>query len=160
VIAGQLLLVVTPDSGSGGRWFDSSSRNFWLANSRKSSGWMRGLSRKQVSALGGLWVRVPRLPPWHLRVRDRAIPWSSGNDSWPTPRQRWFESIRDYCGTEKDCLPEAPTGTPVLAEQPGVLAWLSTRRSWVRIPSRTLSETGTRSRHGTQTGKAAKLKPS
>jgi hypothetical protein len=29
---------------------------------RKSSGWMRGLSRKQVSAAGGLWVRVPRLP--------------------------------------------------------------------------------------------------
>ena len=25
------------------------------------------------------------------------IPWSSGNDSWPTPRERWFESIRDHC---------------------------------------------------------------
>lgn len=24
------------------------------------------------------------------------IPWSSGNDFWPTPRQRWFESIRDH----------------------------------------------------------------
>ena len=24
------------------------------------------------------------------------IPWSSGNDSWFTPRKRWFESIRDY----------------------------------------------------------------
>jgi hypothetical protein len=23
------------------------------------------------------------------------IPWSSGEDSWPTSRQRWFESIRD-----------------------------------------------------------------
>src|SRR5262249_54425028 len=22
--------------------------------------------------------------------------WSSGDDSWPTPRQRWFESIRDH----------------------------------------------------------------
>lgn len=25
-----------------------------------------------------------------------AIPWSSGDDSWPTPRQRWFKSIRDH----------------------------------------------------------------
>ena len=24
------------------------------------------------------------------------IPWSSGDDFWPTPRQRWFESIRDH----------------------------------------------------------------
>ena len=99
--AGQLLLVVTPDSESGGRWFDSSSRNSPKANRagerrkervdktevqrcrssclprgllrsplyfllspllRKSSCRMRGLSRKQVSALGGLWVQVPRLP--------------------------------------------------------------------------------------------------
>src|SRR5688572_5174399 len=26
----------------------------------------------------------------------RAVPWSSGNDSWPTPRQRRFKSVRDY----------------------------------------------------------------
>lgn len=25
-----------------------------------------------------------------------SVPWSSGNDSWFTPRQRWFESIRDH----------------------------------------------------------------
>src|SRR5262245_14840637 len=24
------------------------------------------------------------------------IPWSSGEDSWSTSRQRWFESIRDH----------------------------------------------------------------
>ena len=24
------------------------------------------------------------------------VPWSSGEDSWPTSRQRWFESIRDH----------------------------------------------------------------
>jgi hypothetical protein len=24
------------------------------------------------------------------------IPWSSGNDSWFTSGQRWFESIRDH----------------------------------------------------------------
>ena len=70
MIAGQLLLVVTPDSGSGGRWFDSSSRNFVHANLGKSSGRMRGLSRKQVFALGGLWVRVPRLPPSSSTVRE------------------------------------------------------------------------------------------
>ncbi len=64
MIAGQLLLVVTPGSEPGGRWFDSNPRNFVHANLGKSSGWMRSLSRKQVAALGGLWVRVPRLPPW------------------------------------------------------------------------------------------------
>ena len=26
------------------------------------------------------------------------VPWSSGDDSWPTSRQRWFESIRDHSG--------------------------------------------------------------
>jgi hypothetical protein len=73
---------------------------------------MRGLSRKQVFALGELWVRVPQLPllvallgneatigsrQFVKRVQNKEIPWSSGNDSWPTTRQRWFESIRDYC---------------------------------------------------------------
>lgn len=41
-----------------------------------------------------------------------------------------------------------------LAEQPGVLATLSRWRSWVQIPSRALD-----GRHGTPTGRAAKLKP-
>src|SRR6266849_821922 len=36
-----------------------------------------------------LWVRFP---PRLLKM----IPWSSGQDSWPTFRQRWFESIRDH----------------------------------------------------------------
>ena len=68
----------------------------------------------------------------------------------------------------------------VLVEQSGVLATLSRWRSWVRIPSGTLENQGSgvrkkpaydvwlapdsglltpRKRHGTQTGKAAKLKP-
>src|SRR5580704_1872165 len=38
---------------------------------RKSSGRMRGLSRKQVFAWGELWVRVPRLPPLHVRSARR-----------------------------------------------------------------------------------------
>ena len=42
----------------------------------------------------------------------------------------------------------------VLVEQPGVLATLSRWRPWVQIPS------GTLQRHGTQTGKATKFKPS
>ncbi len=96
---------MTPDSGSGGRWFDSSSRNFVAADMWKSSGWMRGLSRKQVSALGGLWVRVPRLPPWLLTVRDPAIPWSSGNDSWPTPRKRYRSRYRKSLFLQ--CFPDA-----------------------------------------------------
>ena len=28
--------------------------------------------------------------------RQKTVPWSSGNDSWPTPRQRRFKSVRDY----------------------------------------------------------------
>ena len=43
-----------------------------------------------------------------------------------------------------------------LAEQPGVLASLSARRSRVRIPPGALEWEGW---HGTQTGKAARLKP-
>ena len=34
-----------------------------------------------------------------VRLRPRLlkmVPWSSGDDSWPTSRQRWFESIRDH----------------------------------------------------------------
>ena len=34
------------------------------------------------------------------------IPWSSGDDFWPTPRQRWFESIRDHSFKR----PGTPTG--------------------------------------------------
>ena len=47
------------------------------------------------------------------------------------------------------------------AEQPGVLATLSRWRSWVQIPSGALrrSRSSHRDRHGTQTGKAALLKP-
>src|SRR6202035_237682 len=45
----------------------------------------------------------------------------------------------------------------VLVEQSGVLATLSRWRSWVQIPSGTLG--GATRWHGTQTGKAAKLKP-
>ena len=51
-------------------------------------------------------------------------------------------------------IPPEPLIRHVLAEQPGVLATLSRWRSGVRIPS------GTLARHGTQFGKAAKLKPS
>ena len=25
-----------------------------------------------------------------------AVPWSNGHDTWPTPRKRWFNSIRGY----------------------------------------------------------------
>jgi hypothetical protein len=45
--------------------------------------------------------RPGREPGESLRVRFPPrlllmIPLSSGKDSWPTSRQRWFESIRDY----------------------------------------------------------------
>ena len=62
------------------------------------------------------------------RVLKIAVPWSSGDDSWLTTRQRWFESIRDH-------------SRYVLAEQPGVLATLSRWRPRVQIPSGTLGKT-------------------
>src|SRR3569623_992003 len=32
-----------------------------------------------------------------IRHFNSSVPWSSGYDSWPTPRQRWFISFRDDC---------------------------------------------------------------
>ena len=75
----------------------------------------------KTGAVTPLWVRVPRLP-----LRNTLVPWSSGNDSWPTPRQRRFKSVRDYLQQH------------VLAEQPGVLATLSRWRSSVQIRPGTL----------------------
>lgn len=49
---------------------------------------------------------------------------------------------------------EGPAETYMSSWSSGVLAGLSRRRPWVRIPSGTLAW------HGTQTGRAAKLKPS
>ena len=69
-----------------------------------------------VGRLCDLWVRVPRLPPrrahgptgrhklrtleiWvRFPVSPLTVPWSNGNDSCPTNRKRWFNSIRDYSG--------------------------------------------------------------
>ena len=45
---GQLLLVVTPGSEPGGRWFDSNPRNFF--DRRKPSGRMRNLFGRQAAA--------------------------------------------------------------------------------------------------------------
>jgi hypothetical protein len=81
-----------------------------------------------------------------LQMRtEKTVPWSSGYDSWPTPRQRWFKSIRDYSITKV---------IHVLAEQPGVLASLSRWRSWVQIPSGTLFRLGTTRYANWQSGEA------
>ena len=63
---------------------------------RKSSGRMRSLSRKQVRSL--------RCGFESHGFRSNIVPWSSGNDSWPTPRQRRFKSVRDYLRSD------TPTG--------------------------------------------------
>lgn len=34
-----------------------------------------------------------------FRLMFDSVLWSSGDDSWLTPRQRWFESIRDQSST-------------------------------------------------------------
>ena len=72
---------------------------------------------KTVGRACDLWVQVPRLPPRRahgptgrhklrtLEIWVRfpvsaplkcTVPWSNGNDSCPTNRKRWFNSIRDY----------------------------------------------------------------
>jgi hypothetical protein len=79
---------------------------------------------KTTSRASDLWVRVPRLPPqrahgptgrhklrtleiWvRFPVSPLAVPWSNGNDSCPTNRKRWFNSIRDYLLIR----PGTPTG--------------------------------------------------
>lgn len=83
-----------------------------------------------------MWVRVPRLPlrghgptgrrrlrKPEIRVRFPVtplvmVPWSNGHDTWPTPRKRWFNSIRDHL-----C-----PGTPI-----GRAAWPKPRRLQVRL---------------------------
>jgi hypothetical protein len=60
---GQLLLVVTPGSEPGGRWFDSNPRNLEESQTWKSSGLDEEPVLKTGVRRGGLWVRVPRLPP-------------------------------------------------------------------------------------------------
>ena len=57
-------------------------------------------SREPTTRAHGPTGRHRRRKP-EIRVRFpvsplHTIPWSSGDDFWPTPRQRWFESIRDH----------------------------------------------------------------
>lgn len=80
-------------------------------------------------------------------------------------RLRLGRQLADHLGLEPGMLwvrvPPELFNQSVLVEQPGVLATLSRWRSWVRIPSGALElcGCGDLGRHGTQTGKAAKLKP-
>ena len=92
--------------------------------------------------------RATRLKPECLQVRLLL---------WVLTRQRLGRQLADHLGLEPGMLwvrlPPEPL-KHVLVEQLGVLATLSRWRPWVQIPSGTLTW------HGTQTGKAAKLKPS
>ena len=58
----------------------------WSLRSGLESGFHHGL----ISPSTPVQIRPPHL-----------VPWSSGEDSWPTSRQRWFESIRDQCRGQK-----------------------------------------------------------
>ncbi len=94
--------------------------------------------------------RAARLKPARLQVR--VLLWALTND-------RLGRQSADHPGLEPRMLwvrvpPEPLKNTHALVEQSGVLATLSRWRSRVQIPSRALAQ------HGTQTGKAAKLKPS
>ena len=54
--------------------------------------------RRQLRKLE-IRVRLPVSP-----LHTTTVPWSNGKDAWPTPKRRWFNSIRDYLG------PDTPTG--------------------------------------------------
>ncbi len=137
---GQLLLVVTPGSVPGGRWFDSNPRNFTEVI-RPDEEPVSKTGAGYTVASSSLAASAPR----------RIVPWSSGNDSCPTPRQRRFNSVRDYfcpatpIGRAARLKPEClqvrlllwAQVTYVLAEQSGVLATLSRWRSSVQIRSGT-----------------------
>ena len=43
---------------------------------------------------------LERSPSLTLRVSETSsVPSSNGEGAWPTPRRRWFDSIRDYCSS-------------------------------------------------------------
>lgn len=44
---------------------------------------------------GGRRLRTPEIRA-HIPVGPFIVPWSNGDDSWLTSRQRWFNSTRDY----------------------------------------------------------------
>ena len=127
---------------------------------------MRNLLGKQAAANCRLWVRAPRLPlnRWghgptgrcqhrtlEIRVRlpvtplERHGPVVQRHDTWPTPRKRWFDSIRDHFG------PDTPTGRAArlkpeclrvrlplwalrLGRQPADHLGLEPGMLWVRLP--------------------------
>jgi len=84
-------LVVTPGSEPGERWFDS-NRNFTEVI-RPDEEPVSKTGAGNTVASSSLAASAPR-----------PVPWSSGNDSWPTPRQRRFKSVRDYS------RPDTPIG--------------------------------------------------
>src|SRR3954451_9601798 len=60
---GQLLLVVTPRSERGGRWFDSSPRNSSSSPHGSHPAGSGACLENRWRRHRRLWVRVPRLPP-------------------------------------------------------------------------------------------------
>ena len=76
--AGQLLLVVTPGSEPGSRWFDSNSRSLQTEVNLPD--------QEPVLKTGGryrdLWVRVPRLP---LTGSNTRVPGVIGSTAGSNP---------------------------------------------------------------------------
>ena len=103
---------------------------------------MRGLSRKQVAALSGLWVRVPRLPPSSSTVR-RYVQSRGPAATTPGlhPGNDGSSPSGTICGTQQIACRRHHSARRSSRSSLECSPGLSTRRSWVQIPSRTLSAT-------------------
>jgi hypothetical protein len=136
-----LLLVVTPRSERGGRWFDSSPRNFGSSPHGSHPAGSGACLENRWRPESRLWVRVPRLP----HADDRSRP-------------RLGRQPEDHSRSDREMLrvrlPPEPSITPSWSSlecsprcQRGGRGFKSRRGRWWE------------GWHGTQTGKATRLKP-
>ena len=115
---GQLLLVVTPRSERGGRWFDSSPRNSVQAFTEAIRPDEEPVL-KTGGGLGRLWVRVPRLPP-------RGPRYANGRAARLKPGRLWVRLPPWVLGHGCKCLR--------LGRQPADHSRLEREMLRVRIP--------------------------
>ena len=123
---GQLLLVVTPRSERGGRWFDSSPRNSSSSPHGSHPAGSGACLENRWRPEGRLWVRVPRLPPRRPGYANGRAARLKPGCLWvrlpPRVLGRWVQRFRlgrqwaDHSRLEREMLrvrvPPEPSITP------------------------------------------------